>query len=690
MIKKISYICCGLVTLGTLLVNSGCTEKIDDSNLYTFTGEMMVDHFENNQDIYGSYLTLLGKVHPSKKSKSTMRDLLDARGHYTCFAPTNEAIERYLDSLMHLEHPMVSSTVVEEVPDSVANMIVFNSIIDNGSSEAYATTDFNEGALNTTTMNDRFVNITYGNSADGATQIYVNANSLITEKDIEVENGYIHEINKVLSPSIATVADLIISTENLTFFGELLNLSTWTDSLLAYKDEDYELNNELAGKKRDQSGLSGWNGSYPEHRYFGFTVFVETDSVFKANGINNVHDLKEYLRANAYYDENTSWGDDYDKPNNAINQFVAYHILPERLIWDRLVIFSNEIGFTNSNPNDGRNFRVNVWEYYETIGQHRRSLKITGTRDGKRINRHSEYELTKTYKERSATVDIPGVMILSNNGAFDNNALNGYYYPIQDILLWTEQVPKKVLNERMRYDVCSLLPELMTNNHRRDHNQAWYYPYDYFTSKAGGSGAIPIMSESTDFAYLSNYQNEGFSNTSGGTWTNYQADEFNIRGKYDFVMKLPPVPYTGTYELRYGVNANENRGMAQIYLGTNPTNLPAVGIPIDLRIVGTDPAIGWVSDKDLGTDEEIQNKDKQMRNNDYMKGPAYFYPGEVSGRDCPTSTRKIIFRGQLEAGITYYVRFKSVLESTSTQFFFDYLEIVPKSIYNGEKAEDKW
>lgn len=130
--------------------------------------------------------------------------------------------------------------------------------------------------------------------------------------------------------------------------------------------------------------------------------------------------------------------------------------------------------------------------------------------------------------------------------------------------------------------------------------------------------------------------------------------------------------------------------MAQIYLGTNPRNLPAVGIPIDLRIVGTDPAIGWVSDKDLGTDEEIQNKDKQMRNNDYMKGPAYFYPGEVSGRDCPTSTRKIIFRGQLEAGITYYVRFKSVLESTSTQFFFDYLEIVPKSIYNGDKAEDKW
>ena len=199
------------------------------------------------------------------------------------------------------------------------------------------------------------------------------------------------------------------------------------------------------------------------------------------------------------------------------------------------------------------------------------------------------------------------------------------------------------------------------------------------------------MSKQTDFAYLSNYQNEGSSNVGGsGTWTNYQADEFNIRGKYDFVMKLPPVPYTGTYEIRYGVNANNNRGMAQIYLGTNPNNLPAVGIPIDLRIGGDNAMVGWKSDADLGSDDAIQEKDKQMRNNGYMKGPAYFFPGSASGRDCLTSIRKIIFTGTLEEGKTYYIRFKSVLDSSSTQFFFDYLEFVPKTIYNGDIPEDKW
>ena len=684
--KNIKYLALCLLALSI----GSCSENIDDSDLYTFTGEMMTDHFANDPAQFSSYLTILGKVHPSKKSESTMLELLSARGNYTCFAPTNEAIQYYLDSLLHMEVPQVSSTNVDEIPDSVAEAIVFNSIIDNGNSMAYASTEFNEGALNTTNMNDRYINITYGNDSIGRTIIYVNANSIVLDKDIEVENGYIHTINKVLSPSTATIADLIIGTENLSFFGELLTLTEWDDKLLSYKDEDYELNNEKAGEERDNSGASGWKGSYPERRYFGYTVFVEPDSIFQLKGINNLEDLKNYLKDHAYYDKKTSWGSDYENKDNYLNQFVAYHILPERLIWDKLVIFANEKGFTNANPNDGRSFNINVWEYYETMDYHRRSMKITGIRAGKRINRHAAYNLV-SYKEKADGVDMPGISINSGNGKFDNNALNGYYYPIDDILVWTKEIPNKVLNERMRYDVCSLLPELMTNGQRRNREQCFYYTYDYFMSKNGGSGAIPSMSEQTDFAYLSNYQNEGASSNGGsGTWTNYQADEFNIRGTYDFVLKLPPVPYTGTYELRYGVNANNNRGMAQIYLGTNPNNLPAVGIPIDLRIGGDNVMVGWESDQSLGSDDAIQEKDKQMRNNGYMKGPAYFYPGDASGRDCLTSIRKIIFTGTLEEGKTYYVRFKSVLESTNTQFFFDYLEFVPKTIYNGDIPEDKW
>ena len=161
-------------------------------------------------------------------------------------------------------------------------------------------------------------------------------------------------------------------------------------------------------------------------------------------------------------------------------------------------------------------------------------------------------------------------------------------------------------------------------------------------------------------------------------------------------MKLPPVPYTGTYEIRYGVWANENRGMAQIYFGENYKNLPAIGIPIDLRSgSGTSTAsTGWVAETTItptGTDSTaLFENQKTMRNLGFMKGPKYVQVSGGTARDSQNNLRKIIYTGQLEAGKTYYIRFKSVLSSTSTEFFFDYLEFVPKSVYAGENNEDIW
>ena len=676
-INKIKAISGGLfIFAASMLSLNSCSENIDDSDLYTFTGETMVDHFENDPENFSDYLTILGKVHPSKRSESTMLELLSARGNYTCFAPTNDAIKQYLDSLLLLNQ--VTSTDVNQIPDSIAESIVFNSIIENENEEAYSTTDFVEGALSRTNMNDRYINISYGNDVDGTSVVFVNVDSRIIVKDIEVTNGYIHVIDKVLSPSTATVGDLVMNTPNTSFCGRLLYITGWDGQLMDQRDEAYEDFEKAGEDVTEVVNGKNWDGRYPEHRYFGYTVFVETDSVFEealGKGNLTVEALKNWLQTNGYYPD-ANYDDDYTSEDNVINQFVSYHLLPERLTWNRMVIFSNEKGFYNGAINDGTQFQTNVWEYYETMGKHRRTLKITGIKEGKRINRYSTMNLT-TYREQS--VEIPGVEINSTNGQYDNNAMNGYYYTINSLLLWGPDVYNKVLNERMRYDICALLPEIMTNNVRFNKTASWFFKSDYFD-------VIPSMSEETVFQYLPNTNNTG----DAGQWTNYQTDEFNIKGVFDFTMKLPPVPYTGTYEIRYGVSANGNRGMAQIYLGTNPNNLPPVGIPLDLRVEGTTTSVGWVSDTDLGSDEAIDEKDKAMRNLGYMKGPKYFYPASgISGRDCRNCLRRIIFTGQLEAGETYYIRFKSVLQS-SAEFFFDYLEIVPKTIYNGEVAEDKW
>lgn len=677
------------VVLVLTLTTVSCSENIDDSNLYTFTGEMMAEHFRNSPEVFSSYYALLCRVHPSKRSESTMAQLLQARGHYTCFAPTNDAIDHYLDSL--LQEGKIDSKDINALPDSVADPIVFNSIIDNQSSMPYASTDFSTGALMLTNMNDRYVNISFDSDQTG-TLIYVNTTSKIIQKDIEVENGYIHVIDKVLSPSTIILGDILQVTDNTRCFGLLLRLTGYDKKLSAYRDEAYEGDDRRFEKPKRCDDAAHWKGTFVEHRYFGFTAFVETDSVFQAElgGFASEEEflgkLKLYISSHAYYDSGTLYDDDYQNPENAINQFVAYHLLPERLTWNKLVIYSNEKGFSNESPNDGTQFSTNVWEYYETMDPHRRSVKITGTFNGKYLNRHSIYDL-RTYKEKSA--DITGVRLSPVNSPYDNAAINGYYYPIDAILIWSQEVPNRVLNERMRYNICALLPELMTNNCRRvgdASHRAWYFLNDYFEAKNGGSGTLINVSNETDISYLTNTQN------SVG-WVNYQLDEFNIAGSYDFTMKLPPVPNTGTYEIRYGMSVNGYRGMAQIYIGTNPNKLPASGIPIDLRIGynDNDHPLGWYNDAQLGNDDAIEDNDKMLRNMGYIKGPKYFYPSATkSAREYPHCLRKVIYTGTMEAGKTYYIRFKSVLKSTKTELFYDYLEFVPKSVFNGDEPEDKW
>ena len=88
-----------LLAVCSVVSMQSCKEDIDDSALYTFTGETMIDHLENHPDTFSCYLTLLKRVHPSNKSVSTMYELLSARGNYTCFAPNNEAITHYVDSV---------------------------------------------------------------------------------------------------------------------------------------------------------------------------------------------------------------------------------------------------------------------------------------------------------------------------------------------------------------------------------------------------------------------------------------------------------------------------------------------------------------------------------------------------------------------------------------------------------------
>ena len=104
--KKISF---GLLML-TLLAFSffSCSDKVDESNIYVFNGKSIADYIKEDPDL--SYYYFMLQHAKSGKKGSTMDHLLEARGNYTVFVPTNNAVQHYLDSIFSTPNYDINQT----------------------------------------------------------------------------------------------------------------------------------------------------------------------------------------------------------------------------------------------------------------------------------------------------------------------------------------------------------------------------------------------------------------------------------------------------------------------------------------------------------------------------------------------------------------------------------------------------
>lgn len=74
---------------------AGCEDEVDKSNRFTFTGELISTHLENNPQ-FSSFTTILSKAKIGKKASGSILKTLSTYGSYTCFAPQNEAVDSFL------------------------------------------------------------------------------------------------------------------------------------------------------------------------------------------------------------------------------------------------------------------------------------------------------------------------------------------------------------------------------------------------------------------------------------------------------------------------------------------------------------------------------------------------------------------------------------------------------------------
>lgn len=673
-----------LLCVACLGINS-CTEDIDQSNRYTFTGETIADYLENRPEIYSNFLVIL--------NQADMLGLLSSYGTYTCLAPTNEAIEKFLvekDSIYWANvaaleageitqkdfvETGIHSPRLEDLTDSMAVDIARTHLIELG----YLTTDIGGDIIPTMNMNDRYLSLMWTVDSNGATQAVINNSSVIVIKDSEAENGVIQTLDAVLSPSTSLLPDLIKSQDYFSIFSEALLLTGMDDSLRLYKDESYD----MAGKTSDSFDIPVTRQCpYPKTAYFKYSAFVETNEVFAQAGIYDIDDLIEYANkwyGSDYYDVVDL--DNYTSRDNPLNRFISYHLIDRQLFNATGTGGFIMQGFTCSYS--GFNSEINLragfdrYDYFATMLPHTlvkvtKPLSNTLLKNDLVLN-YAQDAGSRLYNTELANninvIVLPESTVTATEGmeGYTQSALNGIIHCIDRILIYNEdEMAGNVLNERMRWDFSSLFSELTNNgirwSQKTSTEQEYRIPDGYCKN-------ITINSTDCHIYYLCP--------TGGSTdgWTNYQGDEFIASKQYDFTYKLPPVP-AGNYEIRFGYNRNSNRGVAQFYVDGKVT-----GIPVDLRTnTYTTNLVGWVADP---TDEaDIIELDKAMRNRGYMKAPDNYCPTSgFPARRSSSALRKIVTTLYLGEG-DHFIRFKNVLEGDDggSQFMHDYLEIVPKGV----------
>lgn len=632
-----------VVALVALTVLAGCVDNdFDDTNYYTATKRTAAQLLSDDPGRYSQFQALLERAH--------YFSLLSTYGTFTVFAPDNHAFSEWLSERGYAS--------IADIPYATCDTIARTHIVNKG---AFFTTDYSDGALPEMNMDDRFLVLTSDSDVMNNNQLllYVNKRARITEKDDSVTNGVVHTIDRVLNASNLFLPDLMEDDSTITLFTQALELTHMNDSLTKYIDNSYSCSDDSVteGIIKHYGGRD-MPAYFPEKRYFKFTAFVEPDSIYHLKGIYTLQDLVAY--AKRIYDQSFPtdaglYDDDFTNRKNPLNRFVSYHLM------DRLGNYGDWAPSGTILTQCCRTDVADAEDFWQTMcpGAMLRFCRANG----------QLYANRKGLKGRVVS-GCKGVRVLSpsESGGQEQNAVNGTYHYLDDLLVYDTKVRDEVLNCRMRIDATTLSSDFM-NQGARGHVG---YKSEYIT--AFKNGYINGWKTSPE-TFIAVHPDDVY-------WSSYLGNAICVKGQYDVQIKLPTPP-PGLYEIRLGYVASSERGVVQVYLNNEPC-----GIPVDLRVGAWNPLVGYESD----TEDEDHNtaNDKAMRNRGYMKGmDSYGKPGGTSFRvDAPEHMRRILTTAQFREGEENWLRFRQVMDG-DVEWSFDYIELCPKSIYASPDGEDR-
>ena len=709
--KIFKIFCACLVGCGLSATFTACSDEPDTEHFYTFTGEMMSDYLTNRPQ-YSEFKTIV--------ERAELMSLLATYGQYTCFLPSNDAIHTYLQ-----EKGLQS---IDQLSDADCDTIARTHLVAN----MYSTFEMTQDRLITANMLGRYLATSQGVDADSNAVVYLEgtahiifeqtlADGTVIHQNDSVENGIVQPIDMVIEKSNSYIADILRDNPKISIFYDALQATGVREQILLVDDPTYDKNQPKYRYKSHTWNEVAW---VPSTRKYGFTAFVEPDSLYQAkfeeygistaNGnLRALYDLACKIYDPVFPADVNAAGHSFENLTDSVNplhRFMQYHIMtryvPGTSDLTALVVpvTKEAFGFDTK--------LINPIDWYPTLLPHTmlKVEQLTMTRDeqgndcrgtdGAYVGCHfiNRRYAAPEYNFRGALVDN------AVEKEVVHDALNGHYFYVDDLVVFSYDVQNIVQNQRIRMDFSTVWPEVMTNDMRLKGNylvddnastpddsnepkngKNYYFPQGYLDGVTiNNNGYLVMRRPHCNF------------------WS-WQGDEWNLFGDYDMTFRIPPVPYSGEWQMRLGYCAIETRGVMQSYFDGIPQ-----GIPVDMtKYLNTETYLGdrYVVDESLGdykkkTDEEKAEEQKTLKNLGVYRdgrsqyhfssgGSKYYFMGNER------THRKIVYQGYVDATKDHYVRFRVASDGkqgNNNEFMFDFWEMVPKSVYgvdgDGEMEDD--
>lgn len=243
---------------------NACEDPLDGT-VYQTTEQQMIDEYM--ADNMGEFLKIV--------DKSDYRGMLHAYGAYTCLAPTDNAVRKYLEE---------NRIDIEQLSTEEANKCVGYHVIN----DTITSSRFQDGKMPTANIRDYFLTTQTKSDENGNVYVEVDRNARLLTKDVILGNGILHVVDAVLKKPELTLREQVAALP-------MERYSLFIDLFAEY--EDY-LNSVMTADTC-------------------YTVYVQSNETFNSEGIYNKSELVTRLK------QNTPGVNDTEL---LVRNFLAYHV----------------------------------------------------------------------------------------------------------------------------------------------------------------------------------------------------------------------------------------------------------------------------------------------------------------------------------------------------------------------------